>query len=392
MKIPITKPYFGPEESQAIQKPLESGWVVQGPCVQAFEEAFAAYTDAPYAVATSNCTSALHIAVAIMNLKPGDEVIVPAFTWVSTANVVEYMGAKPVFCDIDLETYNIDAGQIEALITPRTVGILPVHLFGLCADMKPIQEIAQRHGLWIVEDAACALGALIDGQHAGTFGQAGCFSFHPRKSISTGEGGMLITTESWIDPKARILREHGADRTDLSRHHSAYGFLLPEFHELGFNYRMTDLQGAVGVEQMKRVDWILEQRSRIADRYHDALQKIEWLRLPTVPAHHQHGYQSFVVLYAPESPSLANVDWLHHQRNEFMQALDEQGIMSRQGTHAVTMTGYYREKYGLEAGSFPNAWLADRLSLALPLYPQMTLEEHQYVCDHIQLWLPKSFA
>src|SRR5262245_25758967 len=173
MAIPITKPFFGREELLAVQKPLENGWVVQGPFVRQFEEKFTAFTGAPFSAATSSCTTALHIAVAALGLKPGDEVVVPAFTWVSTANVVEYIGAKPIFCDIDLRTFNIDTDQIAGLITPRTVGIIPVHLFGLCADMAAVQEVARRYGLWIVEDAACAFGAWYRGRHAGTFGETG---------------------------------------------------------------------------------------------------------------------------------------------------------------------------------------------------------------------------
>lgn len=184
MMIPITKPCFGPEEFRVIQLPLESGWVVQGMYVREFEKKFSAFTEAPFAIATTSCTTALHIAVAALNLKPGDEVIVPAFTWVSTPNVVEYMGGKPVFCDIDLKTFNIKIEEIESLITPQTVGIIPVHLFGLCADMEPILRIAKKHNLWVVEDAACAFGAWYQGKHAGTLGDIGCFSFHPRKSIT----------------------------------------------------------------------------------------------------------------------------------------------------------------------------------------------------------------
>src|SRR5881394_3928340 len=181
MKVPITKPLFGAEEFEAVQKPLASGWVVQGPYVKQFKDSFNGFTGSHFSIATSSCTTALHIAVAALGLKPGDEVIVPAFTWVSTANVVEYMGARPVFCDIDPSTFNIDPHRIAALINERTVGIIPVHLFGLCADMNPILDLAREHGLWIVEDAACAFGARYQGQHAGTFGEMGAFSFHPRK-------------------------------------------------------------------------------------------------------------------------------------------------------------------------------------------------------------------
>src|SRR5262249_35885690 len=193
MRIPITRPVFGDEERAAVQRPLESGWVVQGPCVKTFEERFAAFVGSSYGVAASSCTTALHMTIAALGVKPGDEVIVPAFTWVSTANVVEYLGATPVFCDVDLSTFNIDAAQIEALITPRTVGLIPVHLFGLCAEMAPILALAAARGLWVVEDAACGFGARYHGRHAGALGDAGCFSFHPRKAITTGEGGMVTT-------------------------------------------------------------------------------------------------------------------------------------------------------------------------------------------------------
>jgi len=202
-RIPITKPFFDKPELEAVLKPLESGWVVQGPYVKEFEGKFSGFTGARFAVASSSCTAALHIAVAALGLKPGDEVIVPAFTWVSTPNVVEYMGATPVFGDVDLGTFNIDARQVEALITPRTVGIIPVHLFGLCADLDPILALARTHRLWVVEDAACALGARYRGRHAGTFGEMGCFSFHPRKSITTGEGGMITTSREELDRAAR---------------------------------------------------------------------------------------------------------------------------------------------------------------------------------------------
>ena len=176
VSIPISRPYFGAEERLAIQRPLETGWVVQGPFVREFEDKFAVYTGVAHAAAASSCTTALHLAVAALELKPGDEVIVPAFTWISTANVVEYMGATPVFCDIDLATFNIDPERIEALITPRTVGIIPVHLFGLCAEMDAIMEIAHRRGLWVVEDAACGFGAWYHGRHSGTFGDLAAFT------------------------------------------------------------------------------------------------------------------------------------------------------------------------------------------------------------------------
>jgi perosamine synthetase len=384
MKIPITKPLFGAKEMRAVQQPLKSGWVVQGAFVREFEEKFSGFTGAPFSIATTSCTTALHIAVATLSLKPGDEVIVPAFTWVSTPNVVEYMGAMPVFCDIDLHTFNISTNQIETLITPRTVGIIPVHLFGLCADMGPILEIAKKHHLWVIEDAACAFGAWYHSRHAGTFGEIGCFSFHPRKSITTGEGGMITTAQPEIDRLSRILRDHGASRTDFDRHTIKSAFLLAEFNHLGYNYRMTDIQGALGCVQMERAQRILRGRAKRARLYDKMLENVEWLEGPRVPKRYVHGYQAYVCLFQPEEPTLKNVERLHQQRNELMMRLEEKGIATRQGTHAPILQGYYAEKYKLQPEQFPHAYLADRLSLTLPLYVQMTEAEQAMVIDELK--------
>lgn len=384
MKIPITKPLFGPEEMRAVQLPLETGWVVQGPYVSKFEEMFSAFTGARFSIATSSCTTSLHIAVAALGLKPGDEVIVPAFTWVATANVVEYMGAKPIFCDIGLDTFNIDVEQLEALITPRTVGIIPVHLFGLCADMEPIMAIARKHKLWVVEDAACAFGGWYKGAHAGTFGEMGCFSFHPRKSITTGEGGMITTNRADYDEAMRSLRDHGASRSDLARHKGKGSFLLADFDRLGYNYRLTDIQGSLGCVQMERAEWILARRRALAARYDEMLSDVKWLRTPLVPEGYVHGYQAYVCLFSPEPPGLDNVGRLHEQRNELMMRLEEGGIATRQGTHAAALQTYYADKYGLRPEHFPNSHIAERLSITLPLYPQMTEDEQRQVLDSLR--------
>lgn len=377
--IPITKPVFGPEEMRAVQLPLETGWVVQGPHVKRFEEGFSAFTGAPFSSASSSCTTALHLAVAALGLHPGDEVLVPAFTWVSTANVVEYMGARPVFCDIDLATWNVDPRALAAAVTPRTVGVIPVHLFGLCADMDPILEIARKHRLWVVEDAACGFGAWYRGCHSGTFGDAGCFSFHPRKSITTGEGGMVTTARPDLDEAVRSLRDHGASRSDHARHGSRGAFLLAGYERLGYNFRMTDIQGALGCAQLERAPWILEERARRARRYDELLAGTRELATPVVPPGQVHGYQAYVCLFRPEEPTLASVERLHERRNRIMQRLEEQGIATRQGTHAAALTGYYSRKYSIARESFPHALLAEKLSFALPLYPQMTDAEQDTV-------------
>jgi dTDP-4-amino-4,6-dideoxygalactose transaminase len=379
MKIPITRPVFGREEQEAVIRPLQTGWVVQGPYVAEFEAKFRAFSGAAHAVATSSCTTALHLAVAALGLNRGDEVLVPAFTWVATANVVEYMGATPVFCDVDLETFNIDAAAAEAAVTERTVGVIPVHLFGLCADMAPLMQLAARRGLWVVEDAACGFNAWYRGRHAGRFGNAGCFSFHPRKAVTTGEGGLITTERDALADKVRSLRDHGASKSDLTRHTGAAGFLLADYDDLGYNYRMTDLQAAIGGVQMDRVPWIAAERARVARGYDEALAGCAWLRTPAVPEGYAHGYQSYVCLFVPEAPSLQNVDRLHAWRNRIMARLEERGIATRQGTHAPVLVGYYRRKYGFTSSSFPRATMADRLSLSLPIYPGMTAEEQTYV-------------
>ena len=379
--IPITKPYFGEEERLAVQRPLESGWVVQGPEVERFELLFADYTGAPHAVAASSCTTALHIAVAALGVEPGDEVVVPAFTWVSTANVVEHLGGRAVFCDVDLATFNAPPEAMADAVTERTVGLVPVHLFGLCADLGPTLDLARSRGFWVVEDAACALGARYRGQHAGTIADAGCFSFHPRKSVTTGEGGMVTTARDDIAATCRSLRDHGASRSDYERHSEDGGFLLSEYELLGFNFRLTDIQGALGCAQMERVEWILDRRRAIAARYDEALADVDWLRTPTTPDGYVHGYQAYVCLFAPEEPSLTNVDELHRRRNRLMARLEERGIATRQGTHAAVLQDVYARRYDIRPEQFPNAYLADRLSLALPLYPQLTDAEQETVVE-----------
>jgi perosamine synthetase len=385
VKIPITRPLFGDEERRAMLQPLDTGWVVQGPHVAEFERKFAAYTRVSHALATTSCTTALHLGVCALGLKPGDEVIVPAFTWIATANVVEYMAATPIFCDIDLATFNIDVDQLASLVTPRTVGIIPVHLFGLCADMDGVMAVARTHGLWVLEDAACGFGATIRGTHAGAFGDAGAFSFHPRKAITTGEGGMLTTNRVDVARDAAARRDHGASRSDLARHSGEGGFLLPDYDLLGFNYRMTDFQGALGSAQMERAGFILDQRRRVAREYDARLKEVDWLQLPVTPDGYGHGYQSYVTLFRPEEPRQTDVERWHQSRNRLMAALEREGIATRQGTHAPALLGYYAEKYGFTPERFPQSYIADRLTLSLPVFAQMTDAEIEHVCDRLAL-------
>ena len=384
MRVPITRPLFGKEEAQAVAEVLESGWVVQGPRVAEFERLFGEYAKVQHALATTSCTTALHLALRVLSVQPGDEVVVPAYTFVASPNVVEQMGAHPVFCDIDLATFNTTREAMASAVSERTKALMPISLFGLQAPVHEIAEWAHARGLAVVEDAACAIGAWRGDRHAGTVGDIGCVSFHPRKAITTGEGGMLLTDNGEMAEKALALRNHGAVRTDLERHTTAGGFLLPDYPFAGFNYRMTDLQGAVGVVQMNRLRGILERRRELASLYDEELRGLEWMQTPTYPAESLHGYQSYVCLFAPEPPSMENVEQLHKQRNRLMLDLEQKGIATRQGTQAVHTTTYYRERYGLSPEDFPNSYIADRLSLALPLYPQMTEAEMEYVVGSLK--------
>lgn len=382
--IPITKAIFDEEDLKIIQEPLKSGWVVQGKYVKEFEDLFCGFTGAPHSAAASSCTTALHLIMAALDVKPGDEVIVPAFTWVATANCIEYMGAKPVFTDVSLETFNIDPSSIEEKINKNTKGIIPVHLFGLLADMDPIMKIAREHNIFVVEDAACGFDSWYKGKHAGTFGNAGAFSFHPRKSITTGEGGMITTANEELDKLCRSLRDHGASRSDFQRHHQNYSFLLAEYHHMGYNFRMTDIQGALGVTQMQKAKKIMEGRRAAAKMYDKKLEGLEWLRLPFSHPDYVHGYQSYVCLFQPEKPSLKNWEKIFNKRNDIMANMESNGVVTRQGTHSAAHVDFYSKKYNIKPEDFPNSFLAERCTITLPLYAGMTEEETDTVVSELK--------
>lgn len=379
MKIPIARTDLREEEIESVFGPLRSGWLVQGPKVREFEEKWSAFTGATHSIAVTSCTTGLHLSLAAFGIKPGDEVIVPAFTWISTANVVEHLGATVVFCDIDPVTFNLDVGALEGLITPRTRAIIPVHLFGLAADMDPILALARTHGLRVVEDAACGFGSRYKGRHVGTLGDTGAFSFHPRKAITTGEGGMITTEDSELAEQIRRLRDHGAGISDLQRHLGPRPYLLADHPDAGYNQRMTDIQGALGSAQMDRAAEIVAERQRIADRFDAAFAELAWLRTPARPEGYTHGFQSYPCFFQPEAVTPDSVERVHELRNQWMDSLQQRGISTRPATHAVHMLSFYREKYGLAPEDFPGAYAANHCSISLPLFHGMTEEEQGYV-------------
>jgi len=370
--IPISRPSIGEEEWQALRGTLESGWLIQGPNVRAFEEAFSRRHRASHAVATSSGTTALHLALAALGVGPGDEVIVPAFTWVATANAVLYVGATPVFVDVCEGTYNLDCTQVPAALTPRTRAVIPVHLFGLCADMSALASVLPP-GIPVIEDAACAAGAAYRGTPAGALGHVACFSFHPRKSITTGEGGMLLTGDPGLARRARELRNHGLREAEPGTP-APPPTGLAEVDALGFNYRLTDVQAAIGLVQLAKLDRFVAERATWARGLADQLADIAWLEMPEVPPHCDHAWQSFVTVVTEEAPL---------SRDELMARLQEQGIATRPGTHAVPELAYYRRRFGFRPGQFPVAARLLARSMALPLHNCMTPDDYRYLVEKL---------
>jgi perosamine synthetase len=374
--IPIAKPYFDEKEIKATAEVLSSGWIVQGPKVKEFERLVETFQGCRHAVATTSATASLHLALIALGIGEGDEVIVPAFTHPSTANMVRHVGALPVFVDIKLPDFNIDPSKIEGNITEKTKAIIPVHLFGLPADMGPIMEVARHFKLKVVEDAACALGTVYKGRKVGGIGDCGAFSFHPRKSITTGEGGMVTTNNQEIADRVKMLRSHGESLSDEFRHR-ADEVVYPDFLLLGFNYRMTDIQAAIGVEQMKKLLHILEERRRIANRYNDMLsdlEKEEYLLLPPQREGFGHTYQSYVILLSEK---------VKVERDKLSNELQRRGIATRKGTYHVPGVKYYRETLAQKIEGLPNSEMADARSVALPLYVGMGIKDINYVIKNI---------
>jgi len=370
--IPVARPSFGIEEEQALLEVLRSGWVSQGPRVALFERKFAEFVGAPHAVAVSSCTTALHLALLAAGVKPGDEVLCPSLSFVASANAIVHAGATPIFVDIDKSTYNMDPKLIESAISPRTKAILAVHQIGLPSALDEINDIASRHGLIVIEDAACAIGSEYKGQRIGRPHTAmACFSFHPRKVLTTGEGGMITTADESLAERLRGLRQHAMTVSDLARHSSSK-VVIETYDEVGYNYRMTDLQAAIGVVQLRRLEEMIERRRMLAMRYSSQLSSLPWLVLPSEPAGYRHNFQSYMVRLRNDAPI---------GRDELMQELLDDGVSSRRGIMAIHRELPYRSDKWERA--LPVTNLVTETALVLPLFHEMTEEEQDRVMESV---------
>lgn len=399
-KIPVTTPYFTDEEISLISESLNSGWVAQGPRVAEFEKKIAEHEGVTEGVATTSCTTALHLAMAAQGLQRGMDAIAPAFTFVATENAIVAAGATPILVDIHKETFNVNVEGLQKIVETKYKkqggklvnietgnilwGFVPVHEFGLCCEIEKINDLARANDLQIIEDAACALGAKIGSTHQGAFGNTSCISFHPRKSITTGEGGMILTDDVSLAKRMRELRTHGstvsADARDKSK-----GFLLPEFNEAGYNYRMTDIQGAMGLAQVRKLDYIIDEKRKGAAVYNELIKnRLPEFITPIEPKGYFHTYQSYVCMLDMGKLKISSTKKGGEYRNILLQKLEDIGIATRQGTHAVHMLGYYRNRFGYVPEDYENAYACDHLSITLPLYVGITAEDQEYVVDTIR--------
>jgi perosamine synthetase len=368
--IQISEPSVGHEEWQAVGEPLQSGWLTQGAKVREFEEAFASHHGVDHAIAVTSCTTGLHLLLVAAGIGPGDEVIVPAFTWVATANAVKYVGATVVFADVDPSTNNLDLSKVTKLVTSRTRAVIAVHLFGLCVNIPLLRKILPPD-IQIFEDAACAAGAKWDGKPAGSLGEAGVFSFHPRKIITTGEGGMITTNNPELAERMRQLRNHGAQISEEERHLGPKPYILPDFNLLGFNYRMTDIQAAIGVVQLRKLEEFLQFRQEWATYYNDNLSELSWLQTPLTPLEARHSWQSYVLRIVDPRMMIF--------RNEIMLDLYQKGISTRPGTHAVNLLSYYRTNHENSCSSLEGARVCAETTIAIPLHNRMSPENFETI-------------
>ena len=370
--IQVAKPSLGVEEEKAVLEVLRSGWISQGPKVADFERQFAAFVGAPHAIALSSCTTALHLAMVVAGVQEADEVICPSLSFIATANAIRYVGARPVFVDIDPVTYNLDPERVEAAITPRTKAILAVHQVGMPAAMNDLGDIARRHGVALLEDAACAIGSNYMGVRVGhPHSLLACFSFHPRKVLTTGEGGMITTADGEIATRLRRLRQHAMSVSDLARHSSSK-IVTERYDEVGFNFRMTDLQAAVGLVQLGRLPGFLARRRQRAANYTEALSQTPFFAPPKEPKECESNFQSYMVRMLDDSPV---------SRDELMQKLLDRGISTRRGVMAIHREAPYTD--GGWDSQLPQTNLATDSTIILPIYDQMTDAEQEFVLEAI---------
>jgi dTDP-4-amino-4,6-dideoxygalactose transaminase len=360
--IPLCKPDIRQNDIENVIRVIKSGMLVQGKEVQALEGSVSAITGTKYCSAVSNGTASLQLALLALGIGKGDKVIVPAFSYIATANVVELVGAECVFVDIEIDSFNIDYKSIENIVDDDIKAIIPVHEFGLCANMPKITEISNKYDLFVIEDAACALGAAINGKKAGSFGHFGSFSLHPRKAVTSGEGGLLVTDHESLLLEIQKLRNHG-----IMPNTNPSDFVIP-----GFNYRLTDIQASLVNSQLERFDETLEKKHKYAQIY---LNKIvnPLIKLPTVPTGYTHTWQTFHIMLDSEQ-----------LRDELSSYLKENGVLTNYGAQCIPYMSYFQNKYRLPVKeSFPNAYKAYKCGLALPLYEGLTEGDIYFITELI---------
>lgn len=360
--LPYHLPSIGDEEIAEVVDTLRSGWITTGPKTQQFERDFAAFLGVPEALAVSSGTAGMHLALVALGIQPGDEVIVPTYTFTATAEVVTYLGARPVLVDVDPTTCNVTAAAIERAITPKTRAVMVVHVAGLPCDMDPILEVARRHRIVVVEDAAHALPARYRGRWVGTLGDAAAFSFYATKNLTTGEGGMLLTSEPEVLARSRVLALHGISR-DAWKRYTAAGNWYYEVLENGHKYNFTDLQASLGIHQLRKLERFHALRSQIAERYRAGLADLEALSLPTASPETVHAWHLYLVRLRP---GVLGID-----RNAFIEELRARNIGTSVHFIPLHLHPYYRRTFGYAPGDFPDAERAYEATISLPLYPAM---------------------
>lgn len=361
--IRLNVPCVGAEELQEIGGVLESGYLTQGKKVTQFEDIVRNTVGSRYGFAMSSATTALHLSLIALGIEPGDEVLVSDFTFPASGNVIVQAGAIPVCVDVMPDTYAMDAQDLERRITDRTRAIMVVHPFGLPADMDPILTVARKHGLPVIEDAACALGSRYKDKYCGAMTELGCFSFHPRKSITTGEGGMIMTDDDRLAEKIATLRSHGGRRLEW----------YVEFIDFGFNYRMSDVLAALGVAQMNRLQWLIDGKRKRASELSHLLADVDGLQLPVEPPEHFHTYQSFVTVLDDR-----------FDRDAIIAQMREKGVETTIGTYAMHSQPSYSKRFGYREGDCPVSHRLYQQSLTLPLYPQMTTSDVECVAQSLK--------